>query len=458
MAILLAVSTRGASPATPGSESPSPQTPSGQAPAGASPAPTATQTPANTPANTEGGFWTQDTLTGDWGGARKTLQDNGFALTPVYTGEVFGNSSGGRAQGLIYDGLLNVALDLDLDKMSGGDVPDTTLHANMLYLHGAGLSAGFVGDFSDTSNIAGFNSVRLQELWLQKWLWQKRFSVKLGNIAVDSEFFQSASASLFINGTFGAFNLIELNVPNAPVYPLASPGIRFQFLPTPSVYIMVGVFGMDVNSDPSTNNQNGIRFALNSSSGILLMSETGYLLNQGPNDHGLQGAYRLGSFLHTDNDPIFASEAAAANGTGELRGGGTSYAIYGVVDQQISSEGDHAISFFVRSGGAPASTNFIDWYAEGGFNFNGWLPWRKDDVAGVGIARSHVSGDFNNSLLAQGEAEPFTAETVIEATYKAQITPWWSIQPDFQYIVTPGGEERVTGNATVFGLRTTVAF
>jgi porin len=85
------------------------------------------------------------------------------------------------------------------------------------------------------------------------------------------------------------------------VYPLASPGVRIQFMPTSNFYVMAGVFGQDLNSDPTTNNQNGIRFGLNSNSGMLIMSETGYLVNQSPNDRGLQGTYRLGSFVHTEN-------------------------------------------------------------------------------------------------------------------------------------------------------------
>jgi porin len=52
---------------------------------------------------------------------------------------------------------------------------------------------------------------------------------------------------------------------------------------------------------------------------------------------------------------------------------------------------------------------------------------------------------------------PSTAETVIEATYKAQIAPWWTIQPDLQYIVTPSGVQG-SQNAVVVGLRTNVAF
>jgi porin len=402
-------------------------------------------------------IWHQDQLTGDWGGFRDEMLNHGVAISPTWIGEVFGNPSGGVSRGVISDGLFNVALDLNLDRMSDATVfNDTLIHANAMYIYGAGLSNSFVGDFSNTSNIAAYNTVRLQELWLQKSFWEKRINIKVGNMAVDTEFFQSASASLFINGTFGAFTFIGNNVPNAPVYPLASPGVRIQFLPTSKFYVMAGVYGQDLNSDPTVNNKNGIRFALNNNSGMLVMSEAGYLLNQSPNDRGLQGTYRVGSFVHTDNGTTFDSQAQSANGTGDLQSAGTGYGIYGVVDQQIYTHGEKAVSLFVRSGGAPSNTNFVDYYVDGGFNFTGFIPGRFNDVAGIAVARSHVSNDFSNSQIDQGNPGS-TAETVLEATYKCQVAPWWSIQPDFQYIVNPSGVDG-SHNAVVVGLRTSVAF
>ena len=60
---------------------------------------------------------------------------------------------------------------------------------------------------------------------------------------------------------------------------------------------------------------------------------------------------------------------------------------------------------------------------------------------------------------------PDTSETVIEATYRGNISPWWSIQPDFQYIVRPGGNVEDPANpgmrvrnAAVIGLRSVLKF
>ena len=401
-------------------------------------------------------FWTQNYLTGNWGGFRDELKCHGVSFTPTYTGEVFGNPSGGARQGVITGGLFNLTLDVDLDPLTNGAIKDTTFHTNAFYIYGPSLTDQYIGGISETSNIAAYNTLRLQELWVQKLFWDKKLSLKIGNMAVDNEFFQSSSASLFISGTFGAFTFLANNVQDVPVYPLAAPGVRLQFLPTSQCYIMAGIYGRDDNSEPSTTNQNGTRFALDSGSGMLIMSEVGFLLNQGPKDKGLQGTYRIGSFVDTDNHTTFASQANFANGTGPLQSAGTNYGVYGVMDQQIYSQESRIISFFVRSGGAPSNTNFVDYYAEGGFNFTGFIPGRDTDVGGIAVARSHVSDDYGQSQILQGTPSS-TAETVLEATYRVQLAPWWSVQPDVQYIVTPSGVQG-SPNAVVLGLRTNISF
>lgn len=400
--------------------------------------------------------WAQN-LTGNWGGFRDELLNKyGVTLKPVYTGEVFGNPSGGARQGVVPDGLFDLTLSVDLDALTKGALKDTTFQANAFYGFGPSLTDHYIGGISETSNITAYNTLRLQELWVQKLFWDKRLSLKVGNMAVDNEFFQSNCASLFISATFGTSPVIANNVANVPIYPVAAPGVRLQFLPTPQTYVMAGVYGQDVNSHPATNNQNGTLFALDGGSGMLVMSEAGFLLNQGTGDKGLQGAYRIGSFLDTGNHTTFASQAQFANGTGPLQSAGTNYGVYGVLDQQIYAHGSQVIGVFVRSSSAPSNVNFVDYYVEGGFNFTGFIPGGDGDVGGIAVGRAHVSRDYGNSQIAQGNP-PSSAETVIEATYQLQLAPGWSLQPDLQYIVTPSG---VAGsrNATVLGLRTTIAF
>ena len=65
-----------------------------------------------------------------------------------------------------------------------------------------------------------------------------------------------------------------------------------------------------------------------------------------------------------------------------------------------------------------------------------------------------------------GQFHPIRAgEAVIELSYRVQLTGWWQLQPDFQYVFNPAGgvanpnaPGRRVGDAAIFGLRTAITF
>jgi porin len=388
-------------------------------------------------------LWNRAALGGDWSGIRKELDNYGFTFSPVYTGEVMGNLSGGMKQGAIYDSSLNLPLTIDLGKIRGG-WDSGTVYANAFWIAGRSLAADYVGSIGDPSNIAGYDTVRLQEFWFQQTFWQARASLKIGLVAADTEFFSANASALFMNGSFGTFTLISANLPNPPIYPMAAPAARFLIQPVPQFYFLSGIFYGD--SDAQDENKNGLDFHFNRRNGALILSEIGWLRNQSPGDSGLAGSYKLGSFVHT------ADFTDWQTGTGA----GADYGVYGIVNQELYRREGKIISFFTRGGGAPANVNTIDWFVDGGFNFSGFIPRRTNDIVGIAIAHSAFSQDFSDAQVSIG-AKPYHAETVLEATYKIQLAPWWTLQPDFQYIFNPGGEEG-SHDATIVGLRATVVF
>ena len=70
-------------------------------------------------------FWHRDTLTGDWGGLRTALVEQGVAFTASYVGEVWANVQGGIKRGATYDGVFLPQLDVDLDKLIASAVRRT---------------------------------------------------------------------------------------------------------------------------------------------------------------------------------------------------------------------------------------------------------------------------------------------------------------------------------------------
>ena len=394
-------------------------------------------------------IWVRSTLTGDWGGLRPRLAATGIDFSPVFTGEVFHDAAGGEfGPGTVYDHSLNLPLTLDLEKLAWWK--SATVHANAFWLAGQSLSENHVGDISNVSNISADPALRLHELWLQQNGWQDAVSLKIGLLAADNEFFTSATAALFINGAFGAFPLIGANLPNPPIYPMAAPAMRLLVQPAPGWYFQTAIF--DGNSGTQAGNPSGTDCRISTSDGALIFSEIGFLSSPTPGTNQLAGSFKAGTFIHTKRMPTWDAQAAGTTGKGQINAG-----VYAVAEHDFFRRAEKKITAFVRGGYAPADRNVVDWYLDAGLNFVGLIPRRTDDVAGLAFARSNFSRDYSRYEQSVNGAAPLDAELVIEASYRAQITPWWTLQPDLQYVCTPGGNPDCQ-DAVIIGLRTTLSF
>ena len=91
----------------------------------------------------------------------------------------------------------------------------------------------------------------------------------------------------------------------------------------------------------------------------------------------------------------------------------------------------------------------------------GLLPGRGDDVLSFGVAYAKISSDAaaldRDTLALNGPPYPIRdAEVVLELNYAVQIAPWWTIQPDLQYIVHTSG--KAGSDAKIAGVRSVLKF
>ena len=93
----------------------------------------------------------QPTLTGNWGGARTRLEDQGIQLGGDEIAETLGNPEGGPRQGWVGEGRFEVFANLDLGKLL--DWHGAIFHANAYQIHGAGLTSHYLGNLVTVSNI-----------------------------------------------------------------------------------------------------------------------------------------------------------------------------------------------------------------------------------------------------------------------------------------------------------------
>jgi porin len=424
-------------------------------------------------------IWEQETLTGDWGGTRTALKDRGIDITLNYIGETFDVISGGLQKKPSYEGRAEFSVDADLEKLVG--LTGAAAHVTVYDIHNSGYNtAEHIGSISDPSNIDAVPTTRLFTAWLEQ-SFAERFSVRIGQLAADDEFFTSETASGLINGTFGWGDLFAANITNGgPAYPLATPGVRVKVKATEELTVLAAAFsadpaGRDCFDIPQRCNAHGTTFSF--AGGTLWMSEVQYGVNQGKQAVGLPGKYKLGGWysaaefadqhfgLGPGNIPLTLADPS---GPGPLFHSGN-WGIYGVADQMVWRGAASSLNLFVRGGGSPSDRNLISYYVDGGAGIKGLLPGRPDDTLTFGVAYAKISREAvaldRDTLAINGP--PYAIrdeEVVLEASYAAQIAPWWVVQPDIQYIVHPNGGQNpddpmlTYGHAFIAGIRSTIKF
>ena len=438
--------------------------------------------PPSKPAVAEEGLFEQEKLTGDWGGMRKTLIDVGVDLEFNDTAETLSNPVGGIRQSTIYQGLLTGSLKLDLEKLANW--PGATFYTDGYQISGRGLSRNAVGNLLAVSTIEALASTRLHDLWLQQQFLDRQASLRVGQIALDDEFYISQYSAYFINSTFGCPDILSTDLPSGePCYPFAVPGVRLRAAPTTALTMSTAVFNGNPAppgpGDPQVRNSSGTNFLIDEG-GTLAIAELAYALDVQPDLPGPLSDVKLGGWYHTADFPDLRRDTSgrsladpASNGVATKHHG--NYGLYLILDKMLWQPPDattRGLAGFLRVGGTPGDRNLISLEVDGGMTYKGLLPNRELDLIGIAASYGRIGsaarGLAGNAVLLTGIEQPARDyETVLEVTYQVQIAPWWALQPDLQLIFHPGGHiaapfpaplGQPISNALVLGLRSAITF
>jgi porin len=415
------------------------------------------------PTNPTGDVWHRARLLGSIDGLRPRLAKKGITFKLSDSETLFGNTTGGTRRSLAFQGLISMGLKLDTGKAFGW--PGGTFHVSGEQLHGVGLSTLSLNNLNTITAIEDPAQTSLYELWYDQKIDGGVVDLRIGRQAAGREFMISALEDSFINSAFGWPTLTAEDLPaGGPDYPYAFTGIRLALHPNRDLLWRTGVYD---------SNYTGNGFSL--ASGVFAISELDISHGQAKHPSYLPGSVRLGvwydsnSFAdqHVSVDGL--SLADPANRQPPLRHHGN-YGVYVGGGQTLYRRKPRKIGIIGRVMLAPGNRNLVDLYADIGLAFTGMLPRRRHDIiiAGAGYARiSHARQvfDFNVRHYTNPLYPVASAESFIELGYKAKITPWWTVQPDFQYIFNPGGgiPDSTPGkakipDAAVFGVYSVIKF
>ena len=426
-------------------------------------------------------WWDSGELTGDWGGLRNTFYDDGVNIFANYTNNIAGNPAGGKSAGFTYCDNIAFGLELDLEKIIGWKGGHLTVSG--LNRDGSNLSEKNIGNQFTVQQVFGGSAVMFYALYLDQKLWEEKISIKIGRFATGDDFASTPIYWLYMNnGIDGNPQALPVNT-QFSAYPWAVWAARMRVEPTPEWNAMIGIY--QISDRIFDRNYHGLDWSMRSNDSILLISQIGWtpqffkrpvsgvgapapkekaaasgqsiVARRSAKDvagasapKGLPGHYWFGAYWSPWEFPQFGTNETATN----------SYGFYWHADQMIfpetpgSEQGLIIWSAFVLS--PQQNIAKLPFQVNGGLVYRGLIPARDDDYACFGVVYGKFSRNFARTVANAGEGYP-NYELVFEWNYKIQLTKFAFVQPDIQWVINPGGTNRIP-NALVLGAQMGVVF
>lgn len=367
----------------------------------------------------------------------------GLLLQAVYDGDLWANVSGGARTGEVYAAHLDMNLSANADRLFGWR--GTKLYCRGFADSGASISR-LVGDVQGVNNWeSGYRAGKLLEAWVDRLWTATRTSLRVGLYDTTTEFDKNKSEVLFLNGAEGMNRPLSLSGVNGPsTYPATSFGLRLR--QDFDAHWSVKAALLDgVPDDPAHPAATAVD--VRARDGAFAIGELRY---HDPGGHRFAAGY----WRYTAG---FAPlDALASTGVRRQEGNDGFYLSGDVMLTSPPDDPLRGISAGLGFAHAADRFNPYAWFASGVVTDIGFWRARADDKMGIGFAYSRTGETYARGQRLQG-LPVRTGELALEATYRAPLTSWLSLQPDLQYVVHPANAP-TRPSALVVGLRMELGF
>jgi porin len=345
-----------------------------------------------------------------------------------YITDIIGNVDGGEKKGFVWLGRADLTMSVD-GSAFGWDGAE--LFVDVLAVQHPDFSGRYVGDAQTVSNVQGESSVRPIEAWIAGPL-GGGVSAKVGMIDLNSEFDVQSVGKHFIGSSHGIGPDFSQSGANGPsIFPAGATAVMLHY-EDEDWALRFGLFDAVAGSK---RNPRRAAFRIPGDTGALLVGEVDRKLVGG-------GEVQLGAWHYT---PRFERLDPARAGKGVSQGA------YAMIEGPVARRAGRQLDAWLRLGVASSAVNEIGTYVGGGVAYG-------NDNARMGLAVAHArrGAPARRAAAASGD-ESDRAETAIELTYAYRLTPWLTLQPDFQYVINPGWDPG-RRNAAVAGIRFSFAW
>jgi porin len=352
-------------------------------------------------------WWQWSRLTGNWDQVRSKLETNGLTFAGRFTTDTSVGLSSGIHQRGIQRGLLDLNFTLDPEPLLG--ISGGTFFAQYYFRYGPHGSDD-IGDLQGYDNLDAGRLNQAEEVWYEQKLVHDHLRFKAGQVDANAEFDNLPAAVGFINSSAG-FSPTLLNF---PTYPNPALSANLFVYPAEWLYCGAGVYADNLRALSAYRFQHPY-----------LIGEAG-LTHPGT---GHFGPGRVAAGLWHDT-------AGVSRFDGGLQDGTSGY--YVLAEQQAwkrqpgAADDERGVSLFAQFGSANPEVSPVAHHLGIGVSATGLMSKRDNDEMGiywswVELSRAAGSGFTHNEIS-------------LEGFYQCQITPFFALKPDLQWIRHPGGQ------------------
>lgn len=376
--------------------------------------------------------------------AQASPEPSPYQLSLLYTGEEWYNARGGLKQGTVYMQNIDAKLAVDAAKAFGWTGGNFVLEGWMST--SPSLVSRLVGNTVDwqspIENSINKNVYRLYQAYYDQDLGDT--NIRFGIYDLETEFSSTKPMSLFLSKNLTWNTVLDdsgtasyngnVGPGNYPWTPLAL-RIRQKLSKDWSVQAAIAD---GIADSPYNRAANHVYF--NHRFGTMNMAEVDYV----PSKYTklFAGGWYLGAKIQTNN------EIDALGNPKETYGeeGG----FFGGTTRIYTQEGRRGLDAFFTAGFSNSTSTVVYQSLNGGLVYTGLFDARPVDKIGVSFNVNAAPGSYRRAQMALGSSVS-NYEQSYEATYRARITDWLTVQPDVQYIIDPLYDRSVK-NDLLFGL------
>lgn len=393
-------------------------------------------------------YCNNDRLTGDWGGARTSLEEKGIEIglwmTQVFQQDMHGGLRTHRSQSRSTG---SADYELTFDFASLGFWDDAIFYVLAESDWNVGLGEDRIENLFGVNGDAGGDlTLVVDEAWYEHTFWDGKARFRIGKMDVGVDFDTNAYAN---DETLQFLNPALINTGNIPMPDF---GLGAQLVFEPVDWFFVAIVGADAQAD---GRETGFATAVHDEDHFFAAVEVGFLPVWDTPRGKLSGGYRFGVWYDPQPKERFFNDLGGILTTVPSKRDDVGF--YVSIDQMLLAENpdadsdDQGLGMFFRYGFAHEESNELEHFWSVGGQYQGLVPTRDGDVLGFGFAQGVLSGTLRH--LDGGDRE-----SVYELYYSAEVHPWLVITPDLQYIVNPGADKKHGRDALVAGVRLQMSF